>query len=115
VLVQIFRVECPKRKLGPYVSRPFSISWQKQYHSQLPNPKQEGLDITKEWLCAFESLEKLNSWFLPEELEALHQMGFKLLTGFVHENEIQFGERQLIYRKEMLEDFKYKSLRGAKK
>lgn len=68
-----------------------------------PRPEQEGIEMTKdskEWFCAFRSLEQFNSLIFDSEAKVLIENGFNVLLLSV--TNYQLGDNQIAFTKESI-------------
>jgi hypothetical protein len=63
-----------------------------------PPPELEGLDLSSDWYCGFESEEKLIDWFRDHNwLRRLADLGYRFVAYWVDDDSVQCGQRQLIF------------------
>lgn len=74
-----------------------------RHNNGFPNPRKDGLEISKdskEWFCAFKSMDQMRKWIKHEEFITIKKLGFKILAHEV--TEFQEGEHQIIFTKESI-------------
>ena len=72
-------------------------------HSNFNTPDEDMLNAykdDKEWFCAYKSVEQLQKWLTPQEIEILSKNGYKVLMLDVEE--YQEGRDQVIFTKESI-------------
>lgn len=72
-------------------------------HNTFNDPDEDRLNIykgNKEWFCAYKSVEQLQEWLTPQEIEILSKNGYKVLMLDVEE--YQEGRDQVIFTKESI-------------
>lgn len=67
-------------------------------HSMRRTPRQDGIELTDDMFCAFDSLETFNALVEPEEVKFLLTKGFKVYMLEV--KEVAKGSHQVCFRKE---------------
>jgi hypothetical protein len=107
-LQTIYRVE-NKAGQGPYTDCG-SQCWSDRSHfdSKHPSPHREGLNMSDELVCGFESITKLNQWFDQSELECmLLEYAFTVVRFIVNPEavELQSGEYQCIFNRSKAQSF----------
>jgi hypothetical protein len=101
----VYRVQ-NRQGRGPYIAA-ISISWVDPKHEDLfhnglnghPGPKNDNINLRGlfDYRFCFQSLEQLNNWFTPIELENLKAMGFRVYRITVQTKGIQHGKYQSIF------------------
>ena len=61
-----------------------------------PSPREEGLFMTSDHVCCFESLEDLHVWFSDNELKTLKTYNFGIVELEVEDELLETGLRQSI-------------------
>lgn len=62
-----------------------------------PFPSYDGISMSSEWYCAFESIEQLLTWF-KGWVEKLAECGFEVAEYDVPEHCVQKGEYQVAFK-----------------
>lgn len=123
--VQVFRVETP-RGYGPYGAGGIATDVTKHGGESFedfsyrlavahndddhPAPWAEDLSVRKGH-CGFDSLGKLSEWFKGWGKQ-LHDYGFRIVTFTVPDEDVQRGERQVVFRRRDTDIVSVMSLAG---
>ncbi len=67
-------------------------------HNEFDTPFDEGMDFTKDWFCAYKSVEQFQMWIKTEELEFFVEIGFRVYM--IEVTNYQVGNFQVIFTKD---------------
>ena len=115
-MIECYRIEHPSDNLGICTIR--GISYQNkefdynplvmfprvsQYHSTLPTPQAEGIELDKDEYCGFTTLTNLKKFCCGNSLEKYVELGFKvyiirLITGQVGKTQVGFKNHNVLSR-----------------
>lgn len=97
----VYRVEHPLDGGGPYLGGwGFEdLKWDHN-NDEHPGPRQEGLRIGDDDLCAMSSMDKLIAWF-DGWWDRLSEAGFHVAEYEAPKAYVKEGKRQLIFNKHM--------------
>jgi hypothetical protein len=72
-------------------------------HYDFNEPSGDGLNLdrdSKDWFCAYKTIEQIQEWVKPEEFKILFDNDYKIYVLSV--SEYQIGESQIIYTKDSI-------------
>lgn len=99
--MRVYRVEHPLDGEGPYLGA-WGIEHLKWAHNDdaHPGPRQEGLKIYGNQVCAMKTMDRLGAWF-EGWWECLSNTGFYVAEYEVPDEYVEQGKIQLIFDKTM--------------